>query len=550
MSDLHDTLLGIDGRGYKAYREITGAHRFPRFRLLVDHVQADPFAAPSRLRAIVGPDAADLPEDVWRSRPRMRAARDFIARAFRSAAHGEPALQIDAGGQTVLERSAVLLTEQGVELRFTAVLPARGRRIRGRAAAELLCRRLPEVVARAAEARNLDCDALRRHCRGVEDQVALREALAGRDLVAFVADDAVLPRRSGVDDRPLPEAITFRTPDRLRVSLETPNAGTVTGMGIPRGITLIAGGGFHGKSTLLSAVQQGVYDHLPGDGRDRVVTVDNAVKIRAEDGRAVHGVDLSPYINHLPYGKPTSSFTTELASGSTSQAASLQEALEAGAATLLVDEDTSATNFMIRDERMQALVAKEHEPITPFVDRVRQLRDVLGVSTVLVMGGSGDYFDCADCVIQMQDYRPLDATQRAREIASTHLTGRREESGEPLARPSPRVLDATSLDPTRGKGKRKVQARGRDTLLFGRDTIDLRAVEQLVDSSQLRAIGMVLARMAEAGGQIVDPAAWIARCLERGDWSRIAFRPDGDLAAPRTFEVLAALNRLRSVRFD
>ncbi|HYW04709.1 MAG TPA: ABC-ATPase domain-containing protein [Gammaproteobacteria bacterium] len=550
MKDLNDILLGIDGRGYKAYREITGAHRFPRFRLLVDHVQADPFAAPSRLRAIVGPDLSDLPEDVWRSPSRMRAARDFVAREFRAAAHGEPALQIDAGGQTVLDRSAVLLTEQGVELRFTAALPARGRRILGRAAAELLCRRLPEFVARAAESRNLDCEALLHHCRVVEDQAVLREALATRELVAFVADDAVLARRSGVDDRPLPDAIAFRAPDSLRVSMETPNAGTLTGMGIPRGITLIAGGGFHGKSTLLSAVQQGIYDHVPGDGRDRVVTTASAVKIRAEDGRAVHGVDLSPYINHLPYGKPTSSFTTELASGSTSQAASLQEALEAGAATLLVDEDTSATNFMIRDERMQALVAKEHEPITPFVDRVRQLRDELGVSTVLVMGGSGDYFDCADCVIQMQDYLPLDATQRAREIASTHVTGRREESEAPPSRPSPRRLDASSLDPTRGKGRRKIQARGRDTLLFGRDSIDLRAVEQLVDSSQVRAIGMVLARMAQAGEPIDEPAAWVARCLERGDWSRIAFRPDGDLAAPRCFEVLAALNRLRSARFD
>ncbi|MDZ7747807.1 MAG: ABC-ATPase domain-containing protein [Halofilum sp. (in: g-proteobacteria)] len=510
-------------------------------------MQADPFAAPSRLRAVVPWHLAALPDAVFASAPRERAARDFLARAFRDAARDADAVRIDAGAQAVLDRTACLFTEAGVELRFTVHLPAAGRRILGHQARDLLCKALPRIVMAAAEATELDTAALEAHCAAVEDQVALRAALAGRGLVGFVADGALLPRRSGIDDRPLAGAIAFAAPESLRCTLETPNAGAVSGMGVPAGITLIVGGGFHGKSTLLAALELGVYDHVPGDGREQVVAEPAAVKIRAEDGRAVSGVDLSPFINNLPYGKSTTDFSTELASGSTSQAAALVEALEAGAATLLVDEDTSATNFMIRDERMQALVAKDHEPITPFVDRVRQLRDDLGVATVLVMGGSGDYFDCADTVIEMHAYCPHDVTARAREIAASHVTGRREEHAGALARPHTRHLDTGSIDPETKRGKRKVAARGRDTLVFGRGDVDLRAVEQLADASQLRTIGLLLARMANERGDIDDPPAWLAAGLESG-WSHIAVRPDGDLALPRVIEAMATLNRLRGAR--
>ncbi|MFP4130332.1 MAG: P-loop domain-containing protein, partial [Halorhodospira sp.] len=503
---------------------------------------------PSRLRAVVPWERAALPEAALASPARRQAARDYIARAFRRAARDSQAVQIDAGAQTVLDRSAVLLTDAGVELRFTVALPAKGRTILGRQAAEILCRQLPEIVADAAQASRLDVDALLRHCAVVEDQQALRARLADRGLVAFVADGAILPRRSGVDDRPLADAIPFEAPASLRVTLEAPNAGAVTGMGVPQGITLIVGGGFHGKSTLLNALELGVYDHVPGDGRDAVVTVEDAAKIRAEDGRAVHEVDLSPYIAELPFGKSTRAFTTELASGSTSQAASLQEALEAGARTLVVDEDTSATNFMIRDRRMQALVAREAEPITPLVDRIAELRDRHGVATVLVMGGSGDYLDCADTVIQMHEYSPVDVTDRAREVAAAYATGRRAEARDALALPPVRRLDRGSVRTEVKPGKRKVQARGRDALVVGKETVDLRAVEQVADAAQVRAIGVLLERLA-GGGALDDPPAWVRAELERA-WEALLARPDGDAARPRTLEVMAALNRLRGARFS
>ncbi|MFB4202622.1 ABC-ATPase domain-containing protein [Arhodomonas sp. KWT2] len=546
MQKLQAALQRIDGKGYKAYRDIEGEYAFDAFTLVVDHVQADPYAAPSRLRVILPYDVADLPGDCVTGE-RARAARDYLARCFRRAVRDERAMAIDAGAQTVLDRTAVLFTDTGVEVRFTLGLPARGRTILGRQAAALLCRRLPEAVE-ALRPGQRDDGALARHCDTVEDQVALRSQLAERGLVAFVADGAVLPRRSGVDDRPLQEAIAFEAPDALAVTLEAPHAGSVRGLAIGSGITLIVGGGFHGKSTLLRALELGVYDHVPGDGRERVVTEPSAVKIRAEDGRAVHALDLSPFINHLPYGKSTEAFDTALASGSTSQAAALQEALELGAGSLLVDEDTSATNFMIRDERMQALVAKRDEPITPFVDRIRELRDRLGVATVLVMGGSGDYFAHADAVIQMHDYLPRDVTAEAHRIAEAHAGQRREEGERDLAAPRPRVLQPRSLDPRTGKGKPRVKVRGVDTLVYGEDEVDLRAVEQLVDPSQVRGVARVLARLAESDEVWLSaPADAVARLLE-SDWTGLTARPDGDLARPRIAEVMAALNRLRGVR--
>jgi predicted ABC-class ATPase len=553
MQRLEKILRRIDGRGYKAYKELQRSRfDFGDFELLIDHVQGDPYAAPSRLRARIDLHTADLPPSVLSPGPRRRATRDFLARAFRRASRGSREVAIDAGAQTVLERSACLIDDQAIELRFTLNLPAAGRRILGRQAQRLLSERLPEIVRRSALAANLDLQALLDHAATIEDQVALRAALPAADLVAFIADGARLPRRSGVDDRPLADAVASASPDSLRVTLESPNHGPLTGMGIPRGVTLIVGGGFHGKSTLLRALESGVYDHIPGDGREQVVSDGSAVKIRAEDGRAVSGVDISPFIDHLPHGRSTRSFSTELASGSTSQAAALVEALESGATVVLLDEDTSATNFMIRDRRMQALVAKAEEPITPFIDRIAELYQGFGVSTVLVMGGCGDYFDHADTVLQMDAYLPRDVSARARQIAAEQATGRASEQECALVRPQPRTLDPRSLNPERRPGRTKIQARGLDSLLFGSETIDLRAVEQLVDPSQIRAIGWLLAHLSRSRGPH-DPRAVIGdllQHLEAAEWDELSGRPDGDLALPRLQEVMAALNRLRGARLS
>ena len=557
---LSATLRRIDGKGYKAFKDIAGRYRFDGFELRIDHVQGDPFGSPSRLRVLVAPQTARFPEDLRTAGPRAVALRDYLARGFaeRAKALSKPRgsgssglIAMDCPGQEVLERTAVVLHDDGtVEARFVAGLPAQGRSIAGRGAEEMLCRDIPALVADTLRWATVDADAVRRHVETVEDAEALRAQLADNGLIAFVADGAVLPRRSGVDDRPMERgAIPFESPDSLRVTLDRPNAGPVAGLGIARGVTLIVGGGYHGKSTLLHAVERGVYNHRPDDGREFVVADPAAVKVRAEDGRSVASVDISPFINDLPGGARTDAFSTTNASGSTSQAANIVEMLEVGARVLMMDEDTSATNFMIRDKRMQALVAKEHEPITPFIDKVDQLYRDLGVSTLLVIGGSGDYLDKADTVIAMHAFRPLDVTARAREIVADHATDRRAEGGTAFGRPRDRRLAGTGIT---GKGDRppKVKVSDVETIRIGDETIDLSAVEQLVDESQTRAVAEAILSPRDAGAQGHTLSAWLDRieaAVDARGLDTLTGPPRGDLARPRRFELAAAINRLRSL---
>jgi len=488
----------------------------------------------------------------------------FLARALGRAARAAPRvpgsgrsgeIEVESPGQEVLPQTAVQVDPSGgVEARFGVGLPAGGRRILGARAATLLTEHVPELVRGALLASAHDPSELVRHAETNEDADHLRASLAARGLIAFVADGAVLPRRSGVDDRPLEgsEVVPFRSPDSLRIVLEAPNTGPVVGMGVPVGITLVVGGGFHGKSTLLRALEAGVYNHRPGDGRERVVSDPDTVKVRAEDGRAVAGVDISAFIDGLPLGQDTHHFTTPNASGSTSQAATIVEALESGARALLVDEDTSATNFMLRDRRMQALVPKDAEPITPFVDRVREIHETLGVSTVLVLGGSGDYLDVADTVVAMRRYEPHDLTAEARSVATANPTGREREATTPLRLPEPRVLEGSCLDPRRGRRAVHVKVPDLRTLLFGADTVDLAAVEQIVSRSQIRAIGDALALLARAhhGSRraIPDLLREVETRVTEGGLDALDERRPGDLSSFRRHELAAALNRLRSLR--
>jgi predicted ABC-class ATPase len=575
-ADLRRLLARIDGRGYPAYKDLRGSYALGPLTLHVDHVQGDPFAAPSRLRVRVPMAEAGLPAAWIADHVCALALADHLARCLRAELRtreggrrgsGKSGLiSIDAGGQEVLERTAVRLAPDFVEARLEVGLPAAGRRILGREAARLLCEELPRAAERGLCWRHLSAPRAREFVICVENQEHLRSALESRGLVAFVADGSVLPRESGASDRPLGQGATaLRAPPSLRVELplrhpiET-NEGernSVTGLGIPYGVTLVVGGGYHGKSTLLKALERAVHPHIPGDGRELVVTREDAVKIRAEDGRAVTGVDIEPFIADLPFDRSTRSFDTEDASGSTSQAANIVEALEVGTRCLLIDEDTSATNFLIRDARMQALVHKEGEPITPLLDRVRELYDRLGVSTLLVMGGCGDYFDVADTVLWMREYQPHDATADARRIASEHPSQRRAEIRRPLGPPVPRVPLAGSLDPSRGRREVRIGSRGRDRIEFGRDDIDLRAVEQIVDPSQTRAIGHAIqlarvramdgeasvAEVTEALDALID-----AEGLDVLDPFRRGEAHPGNYARPRRHEIAAALNRLRTLR--
>ncbi len=454
----------------------------------------------------------------------------------------------------MLQRTAARVTPDEVELRFFLGLPAFGRRIAGRQAEEMFFQDLPAIIEASLLYSSLPAPEVRRHVETVEDAAALRDGLAERKLVAFVADAALLPRESGVSDRPLRgDVIPFQSPPSLRADLAGPNCGQLSGLGIPEGVTLIVGGGYHGKSTLLNAIAHSVYNHIPDDGREYVVARADAVKIRAEDGRFIEKVDISPFISNLPFGRDTRAFSTPNASGSTSQAANIIEALEAGARVLLLDEDTSATNFMIRDERMQSLVAKEKEPITPLIDTIRALYEERGVSSILVMGGSGDYFDVADTVIMLDEYRPLDVTERATQVAHDHPTSRRVEFEGHFDDLRARIPLARGVQAQRGRrGRVKIRARGEDAISFGHEQIDLSAVEQIVEQAQVRACGWIIHQAAErlfdgkrALPEILD---LIEKELDEKGLEAMLPNLAPDFARPRRHELAAALNRLRTLQ--
>jgi len=491
---------------------------------------------------------------------------DFLTRAFHRAIRVTSAgrrgtgrsglFEIDRGNQEVLEANSVVLQQGFLEARFTAGLPAAGRSIRGRQAAEMLLAELPRIVHRSLFHARLPRGSLRRHIEAAEDQAALRGQLDERGLLAFVANGSSLPRRSGVDDRPLlPTAsqpvIDFQSPANLEVELERPNRGPVRGMGLKPGVTLIVGGGFHGKTTLLNALERGVYDQIPGDGREAVVTIESALKIRAEDGRYVENVDLSPFIRNLPLCRETASFSTGNASGSTSQAAGIVEALEMGSRLLLMDEDTSATNFIIRDARMQALVAKPKEPITPFIDKVRQMYRDYSVSTILVMGGSGDYFDVADSVVMMDEYRPRDVSAEARSIVAAQPSRRRAEGGDRFGRVLERRPRVRSFDASRGRRTVKIDARGLRKLSYGRTDVDLSSLEQLVDASQTRAIGLAIHHMATRyfpdNLTLEQALVRLVNDLDTKGLDILSPFKVGNLARPRRYEVAMAVNRMRTL---
>jgi len=562
--ELRALLLAMEGKGYKAYQAIRGRWHLPAFVLLVDHVQGDPFADPSRVRVLLDPDFTGLEREACSRGSRAVGTACLLARRFSLEARrgtgvggtgrsGE--IHMESPGQEVLDTTAVIVGEAGsVEARFTVGLPASGRRILGRDAARLLLDAVPRTIHDALRAQVFADGEILLHAECNEDADALRGSLAEMGLVGFVANGAILPRRSGVSQAPLDgeEAVPFVSPPSTEVEVTLPNAGTISGMGIPTGVTLIVGGGYHGKSTLLKALERGVYNHRPGDGRERVVSDPGVVKVRAEDGRSIQGVDISPFIRNLPNGQDTQHFSTLNASGSTSQAASIMEAVEAGARVLLVDEDTAATNFMIRDRRMQALIPRELEPITPFIDRVRELSRVHGVSSVLVLGGSGDYLDVADTVIAMKAYLPWEVSEEAEGVARSLPTGRKPEVSQPLGHPPSRIPLPSSLNPRRGRRDESIKILGTNGLVIGREEVDVSAVEQIVSWCQLNAIGRacLMAWRDHMDGERSLPEILdqVEHRVESEGLDVLDHRETGTLVAFRRFELAATLNRMRTLR--
>jgi predicted ABC-class ATPase len=562
MNKLRQRLTEINYHGYKAYKQLVGDFQFPEFLLRIDHVQGDPFADPSRCRLFIKAAQAEIPLSFFNTRSRTIALEDFVGRSFslaiKEVVKGDRGdgvsgkMSIAFYGQAVLERNAVLIENGDIELRFCIGLPAVKRTVDAQQAIIMLFEELPALVLQALSPLKTNIRKVEQHIDSVEDQQSLRAQLTEHNLVAFIADGSQLPRCSGIDDRPLSGTILFEAPKSVAVELEQIHGGVIRGMGIHQGVTLIVGGGFHGKSTLLHAIERGVYDHIPNDGREKVVTVTSAVKIRAEDRRVITDVDISPFIDRLPQGKNTHHFYTQDASGSTSQAANIMEALAVETALLLIDEDTSATNFMIRDERMQALVSKDKEPITPLVHRIRDLYHDEAVSLILVMGGSGDFFGVADTVIMMDNYLVKDVTVEAKSLAHDVLPKGIEFPAIKSA--NKRVPQIASLNPKYDQYQNKIQAITTQVLRYGHSEIDVSQLEQLVDSAQLKAIGYLICRYYQQSSSqdphdldIVSGLKQTLIDVEQLGLDCLTPYIEGSLALPRLHELVATVNRMRNL---
>lgn len=552
-ADLISLLRRIDRSSYGSYKKALGTWDFGDYQVIFDRIQADPYAPPSAVRIQMRRSAVALPAGDLRTRAQKVATADFLARGFAEAARSQEAraLSIARCGQEILERSSASVLPDHFELRIAVRLPARGRTILGREAARIFESELPGVLTPLFDFSAQEyLQQWRDHVHSLEDHEALTQYLDEQDLVAFVANGAMLARASGISEAPLVGGVPFESPPSLEREVVLPRAGTVRGMGVPPGVTVIVGGGYHGKSTLLSAIQRGVYAHVPGDGRELVATKANAMKIRAADGRPVTKVDVSPFINHLPADTDTAEFSTQNASGSTSQAASLVEALGMFSDLLLLDEDTSATNLLIRDSRMRELVVAAQEPITPLVDRIAGLSSSRGTSILMVMGGSSAYLEPADLVLQMNSYRCADVTARAHSIVASDPRATHDIAGFPELRRREVVRQkGTAMRP-------KTKSSGTTRIEIDRETIDVADVEQIVDPGQAEAIAWavrgIVEQLAAPGKTLWDLAEEVEDLLEEegldalrrfGSRSYPAF-----LVRPRPTDIAAAVNRLRSLK--
>ena len=565
-SELKTQLQSIHRKSYPAYKSLKGSYQFDRYILSIDHVQGDPFASPSHISVHITSKDADFPAAYCKDILTRTTLADYLIRqfekqieqyTFRARGSGKSGLiSVSHCGQEVLARSACEITDKGLTARFFVGFPANGRTINATELEKILFDFLPICVQKAFLYRNVNKKELKQAIFLAEDQQAVRDQLKVRHLVAFVADHAVLPRESGISSRPMRDSVPFISPESLRVTMKLPHRGSITGMGIPQGITLIVGGGYHGKSTLLNALELGVYNHIAGDGREYVITDETALKLRSEDGRFIKDVDISLFINDLPNKKDTRCFSTTDASGSTSQAAGIIEGIEAGSNVFLLDEDTSATNFMVRDTFMQEVISREKEPITPFLERAQDLYKNIGISTILVAGSSGAFFHIADTIIQMDCYHPVDITDKVKEICGKYpLTPIKAPS---FTMPASRRIMQRKIPVVRSHGRGadkperiKIKVHGKDGFSIGKQDVDLRYIEQIIDSEQTAALGLLLKYALEhlADGQRTIPE--IVDYLQKQIQTRglTAFADGSSLpcgyAVPRIQEIYSCFNRYR-----
>lgn len=565
MKELYRKLQSLAGKKYGLYKSLTQkTWNLGDFKLDFIHVQGDPYAPASKIRLTAPFSSLGLSNDLINNFTRRLASSDFLLRRLHAAIEEwnpkeEPVFTVIKPGQEVLVRNALWIENGNVQVYLQIKLPGNQRVIDAKNVAHLLTSVLPDLLTSSLY--NFGdgfLEDIKKQIECLEIREALQQELSARGLTAFIPDGAILPRASGLSDEPLKEAIPFKSPADMKHTFDVLGQ-SVSGMGIPKGITVISGGAYHGKSTLLLALEKAVYPHIPGDGREWVVIDETAMRIHSEEGRSVRGTDISYLVRDLPGGIKTDDFSTLSASGSTSEAANLLEAAEFGTTTFLIDEDTSAVNFLIRDARVRALLGADREPLVPLIDRIIQLKEH-GLNFLIVAGACGDYFQVADQVILVANYQHENATEAARQISDRFSSPTKEEHQSPkeIAMP-PRLSQSrpflsyvqpllTHVRPNSAVERQvKIRMRAETCLQIGFLLSETKRVTSFCNTSQRFGAGYILLNLLQNASE--EPSLeliekWCAQI------KNVGFRnlPQGlsrDLSLPRPQEIASLLLRLR-----
>ncbi len=577
MKALYQKIRTLAGKNYGLYKSLGEKNwDFGDFSLEFLHVQGDPFAPASRILIKANLQMLGYPSEWGGSFERRLALSDYLLRRMSDLVKEkypdrDAAVVFDVAGPEMLVRNSLWIDNGELRVCLQVRLPGEGRKIQSEAAAEILTMVLPDLVSACLYNDGTRCEGgvkpeLAAHYQVLADRAVVLKELDARGLCAFVPDGAVLPRASGISEEPMEGAVPFSAPEGLAVELDV-NGRKVRGMGIPKGITVITGGAFHGKSTLLQALTRAVYPHIPGDGREGIVIDETALRVGVEDGRSVRGTDLSQFVRDLPGGVSTKEFTTASASGSTSEAANLLEAMEAGSNTYLIDEDSSAVNFLIRDARVRQLLGDDREPLIPLTDRIRDIASQ-GRSFILVAGACGDYLELADNIIVMANYK-AECAKFGVDAAATVESGAKNLPAfvAPACRNFADYIKPiqNSIRPTSAVERQvKVKLSGDTLLQMGFLVSDTSRLITLSDKQQRLGAGFMLLNLcqnaisnngsgdAQGSANASGDSATIVECIEKlcDKIKNVGFRnlPQGmsrEMSLARPVDIACVLFRLR-----
>ena len=568
--EFYNLLTELDGQPYTEYQQLVGDFDFARYVIKCSAVDFDVEDAIEPVFTVRVPQTiAELPEYLFDSPVRRTAMEDLLLR--RMAGNIDRIANYDHNGvarrhirisepnQKILPRNALLLTKEYIEVRFVITMPIQhiivdGEpmvSIDGAMAQQIFFEDLPEIIGNSLLYCNIDIAAADEHVNNMEDADRLRQHLGASGSVCFVADGALVTRIDGQDAPDYERLSPVEIDETLVEEVEVPHGGAIRGLAIPNGLTLILGESNSGRVDIMDAIAQGIYNHVPGDGREHVVTVADAVNIRSEVGRSIQQVDISPFASSLADGGNPAAYSAKSAGSFTSQAASTVEALEAGARVLLFDEHSSSSTFLSSDTRVSSLLGESSR--NTMAARARQMVDELGIS-MIVAGSSliAEFIPIADKVLKVENFCVSDITEQAKAldiVPSTPADGSVNLSSM-LSRS--RWAMPSSIDPSIGREDLVIETEDADFLQFGRSIVDLDAIRQIADADQARAIGFVLyyakLRYMDEGYPLREILDLVDRDLSNEGLNTLVRDVRGDLARPRRYEVAAALNRLPAFR--